>query len=102
MCFVLTLGKDTSKKEFDLIKKTIKYITGEYGCHSAKYCVLHKNKEMIGNVNFEESFSTEDALREKIDLLEKPNSTSPLHGDLTTIRTAFANQTAGEEAKKVR
>ena len=54
ICFVLTPGKDTS--EFNLIKRTIKYIVGEYGCHSAKYCVVLRG-------DHKEGWSTEAALR---------------------------------------
>ncbi|CAH3122215.1 unnamed protein product [Pocillopora meandrina] len=102
ICFVLTLGKDTSKEEFNLIKKTINYIIGEYGCHSAKYCVvLHEDHKIIGNINFEERCTTEDALRARINQLQLPNSTSSLGEDLMATRGAFTNQTLGKEAKKV-
>ncbi|XP_066021554.1 uncharacterized protein [Pocillopora verrucosa] len=99
ICFVLTLGKDTSKEEFKLIKRTIKYIVGEYGCHSAKYCVvLHEDHK---NINFKERCSTEAELRERIDALQLPNSTSSLCEDLMATRSAFTNQTHRKEAKKV-
>ena len=99
ICFVLTLGKDTSEKEFILMKRTINYIVGEYGCHSAKYCVvLHENYKIIGK----EGWSTEAGLREWIDPLQRPNSTSSLDKDLIATRSAFTNQTLREEAKKVR
>ena len=103
ICFVLTLGKDTSKDEFDMIKGTINYIVGEYGCHSAKYCVVfHEDHKIIRNTNFEESYATEDALRARIDELQRPNSTSSLGEDLMATRGAFTNQTLRKEAKKVR
>ena len=103
ICFVLTLDKDTSKEEFNLIKRTINYIVGEYGCHSAKYCVvLHEDHKIIGNINFEERCTTEDALRARINQLQLPNSTSSLGVDLMATRGAFTNQTLGKEAKKVR
>ena len=103
ICFVLTLDKDTSKEEFNLIKRTINYIVGEYGCHSAKYCVvLHEDHKIIGNINFKESYPTEAALRARIDQLQRPNSTSSLGEDLIATRSAFTNQTHREEAKKVR
>ena len=103
ICFVLTLGKDTSEKEFILMKRTIKYIVGEYGCHSAKYCVvLHEDHKIIGNINFKERYTTEAALRARIDQLQRPNSTSSLGEDLIATRSAFTNQTHREEAKKVR
>ena len=97
ICFVLTPGKDTS--EFNLIKRTINYIVGEYGCHSAKYCVvLHEDYKIIGK----EGWSTEAALRAWIDPLQLPNSTTSLANDLMVTRDAFTNQTHREEAKKVR
>ena len=103
ICFVLTLGKDTSEKEFILMKRTINYIVGEYGCHSAKYCVvLHEDHKIIGNINFKERYTTEAALRARIDQLQRPNSTSSLGEDLIATRSAFTNQTHREEAKKVR
>ena len=103
ICFVLTLDKDTSKEEFNLIKRTINYIVGEYGCHSAKYCVVfHEDHKIIGNINFEERCTTEDALRARINQLQLPNSTSSLVVDLMATRGAFTNQTLGKEAKKVR
>ena len=103
ICFVLTLGKDISKEEFNLIKRTINYIVGEYGCHSTKYCVvLHEDHKMIGNINFKERCSTEAELRERIDALQLPNSTSSLCEDLMATRSAFTNQTHRKEAKKVR
>ena len=99
ICFVLTLGKDTSEKEFILMKRTINYIVGEYGYHSAKYrVVLHENYKIIGK----ERWSNEAALREWIDPLQRPNSTSSLDKDLIATRSAFTNQTHREEAKKVR
>ena len=99
ICFVLTLGKDTSEKKFILMKRTINYIVGEYGCHSAKYCVvLHENYKIIGK----EWWSTDAGLREWIDPLQRPNSTSSLDKDLIATRSAFTNQTLREEAKKVR
>ena len=99
ICFVLTLGKDTSEKEFILMKRTIKYIVGEYGCHSAKYCVvLHEDYKIIGK----EGWSTEAALPGWIDPLQLPNSTTSLANDLMVTRDAFTNQTRREEAKKVR
>ena len=101
ICFVLTPGKDTS--EFNLIKRTINYIVGEYGCLSAKYCVvLHEDHKIIGNINFKERYTTEAALRARIDQLQRPNSTSSLGEDLIATRSAFTNQTHREEAKKVR
>ena len=101
ICFVLTPGKDTS--EFNLIKRTINYIVGEYGCHSTKYCVvLHEDHKIIGNINFKERYPTEAALRARIDQLQRPNSTSSLGEDLIATRSAFTNQTHREEAKKVR
>ena len=99
ICFVLTLGKDTSEEEFNLVKGTINYIVREYGCHSAKYCVvLRGDHKIIG----EEEWSTEAALRARIDQLQLPNSTSSLDKDLIATQSAFTNQTHGEEAKKVR
>ena len=101
ICFVLTPGKATS--EFNLIKRTINYIVGEYGCHSTKYCVvLHEDHKIIGNINFKERYPTEAALRARIDQLQRPNSTSSLGEDLIATRSAFTNQTHREEAKKVR
>ena len=100
ICFVLTPGKDTS--EFNLIKRTINYIVGEYGCHSAKYCVLHKDHERIGNINFKEGCTTEAALRERINALELPSSASSLLEDLVATQSVFMDQTLGKEAKKVR
>ncbi|CAH3162466.1 unnamed protein product, partial [Pocillopora meandrina] len=98
ICFVLTLGKDTSEKEFILMKRTINYIVGEYGCHSAKYCVvLHEDYKIIGK----EGWSTEAALPGWIDPLQLPNSTTSLANDLMVTRDAFTNQTRREEAKKV-
>ena len=103
ICFVLTLGKDTSEEEFNLIKRTINYIVGEYGCHSAKYCVvLHEDHKIIGKINFKERYTTEAELRARIDQLQRPNSTSSLGEDLIATRSAFTNQTHREEAKKVR
>ena len=106
ICFVLTLGEDTSdtsEEGFNLIKETINYIVGEYGCHSAKYCVvLHEDHKIIGNINFEERCTTEDALRARINQLQQPKSTSLLSEDLMATRGAFTNQTLGKEAKKVR
>ena len=103
ICFVLTLGKDTSEEEFNLIKRTINYIVGEYGCHSTKYSVvLHEDHKMIGNINFKERCSTEAELRERIDALQLPNSISSLCEDLMATRSAFTNQTHRKEAKKVR
>ena len=99
ICFVLTLDKDTSKEEFNLIKRTINYIVGEYGCHSAKYCVVLRGDHKIINI---EGWSTEAALRTWIDELQRPNSTSSLDKDLIATRSAFTNQTLREEAKKVR
>ena len=99
ICFVLTLGKDTSEEEFNLIKRTINYIVGEYGCHSAKYCVVLRGDHKIINI---EGRSTEAALRTWIDELQRPNSTSSLDKDLIATRSAFTNQTLREEAKKVR
>ena len=101
ICFVLTPGKDTS--EFNLIKRTINYIVGEYGCHSAKYCVvLPKDHERIGNINFKEGCTTEAALRERINALELPSSASSLLEDLVATQSVFMDQTLGKEAKKVR
>ena len=81
------------------MKRTINYIVGEYGCHSAKYCVfLHENYKIIGK----EWWSTDAGLREWIDPLQRPNSTSSLDKDLIATRSAFTNQTLREEAKKVR
>ena len=101
ICFVLTPGKDTS--EFNLIKRTINYIVGEYGCHSAKYCVvLRKDHERIGNINFKEGCTTEAALRERINALELPSSASSLLEDLVATQSVFMDQTLGKEAKKVR
>ena len=101
ICFVLTPGKDTS--EFNLIKRTINYIVGEYGCHSAKYSVvLHKDHERIGNINFKEGCTTEAALRERINALELPSSASSLLEDLVATQSVFMDQTLGKEAKKVR
>ena len=97
ICFVLTPGKDTS--EFNLIKRTIKYIVGEYGCHSAKYCVVLRGDHKIINI---EGWSTEAALRTWIDELQRPNSTSSLDKDLKATQSAFTNQTHRKEAKKVR
>ena len=103
ICFVLTLGKDTSEEEFNLIKRTINYIVGEYGCRPAKYCVvLHEDNKIIGNINFKERYTTKDALRTRINQLQRPNSTSSLGEDLMATRSAFTNQTLGKEAKKVR
>ena len=99
ICFVLTLGKDTSKEEFKLIKRTINYIVGEYGCHSAKYCVVLRGDHKIID---KEGWSTEAELRERIDALQLPNSTSSLCEDLMATRSAFTNQTHRKEAKKVR
>ena len=99
ICFVLTLGKDTSKEEFKLIKRTINYIVGEYGCHSAKYCVVLLGDHKIID---KEGWSTEAELRERIDALQLPNSTSSLCEDLMATRSAFTNQTHRKEAKKVR
>ncbi|XP_066027980.1 uncharacterized protein [Pocillopora verrucosa] len=102
ICFVLTLGKDTSEEEFNLVKGTINYIVREYGCHSAKYCVvLHKDHERIGNINFEERCTTEAALRERINALELPSSASSLVEDLVATQRVFTDQTLGKEAKKV-
>ncbi|XP_066021550.1 uncharacterized protein [Pocillopora verrucosa] len=102
ICFVLTLGKDTSEEEFNLIKRTINYIVGEYGCRPAKYCVvLHEDNKIIGNINFKERYTTKDALRTRINQLQRPNSTSSLGEDLMATRSAFTNQTLGKEAKKV-
>ncbi|CAH3162458.1 unnamed protein product, partial [Pocillopora meandrina] len=101
ICFVLTLGKDSSKEEFDLIKRTINYIVREYGCHFAKYCVvLHEDHKMIGNINFKERCSTEAELRARIDALQLPSSTSSLCEDLMATRSAFTNQTHRKEARK--
>ena len=99
ICFVLTLGKDTSEEEFNLIKRTINYIVGEYGCHSAKYCVVLRGDHKIID---KEGWSTEAELRERIDALQLPNSTSSLCEDLMATRSAFTNQTHRKEAKKVR
>ena len=99
ICFVLTLGKDTSEKEFILMKRTINYIVGEYGCHSAKYCVVLRGDHKIINI---EGRSTEAALRTWIDELQRPNSTSSLDKDLKATQSAFTNQTHRKEAKKVR
>ena len=99
ICFVLTLDKDTSKEEFNLIKRTINYIVGEYGCHSAKYCVVLRGDHKIINI---EGWSTEAALRTWIDELQRPNSTSSLDKDLKATQSAFTNQTHRKEAKKVR
>ena len=99
ICFVLTLDKDTSKEEFNLIKRTINYIVGEYGCHSAKYCVVLRGDHKIID---KEGWSTEAELRERIDALQLPNSTSSLCEDLMATRSAFTNQTHRKEAKKVR
>ena len=85
------------------MKRTINYIVGEYGCHSAKYCVvLHEDHKIIGNINFEERCTTEDALRARINQLQQPKSTSLLSEDLMATRGVFTNQTLGKEAKKVR
>ena len=101
ICFVLTPGKDTS--EFNLIKRTINYIVGEYGCLSAKYCVvLHEDHKIIGNINFKERYTTEAALRARIDQLQRPNSASSLVEDLVATQSVFMDQTLGKEAKKVR
>ena len=106
ICFVLTLGKDTSdtsEEGFNLIKETINYIVGEYRCHSAKYCVvLHEDHKIIGNINFEERCTTVNALRAKVNQLKLPEFTSSLGKDLEVTRDAFRNQTVGNEAKKVR
>ncbi|CAH3162463.1 unnamed protein product [Pocillopora meandrina] len=102
ICFVLTLGKDTSEEEFNLVKGTINYIVREYGCHSAKYCVvLHKDHERIGNINFKERCTTEAALRVRINALELPSSASSLVEDLVATQSVFMDQTLGKEAKKV-
>ena len=86
-----------------MIKKTINYIIGEYGCHSAKYCVvLHEDHKIIGNINFKERYTTEAALRAKIDQLQRPNSASSLVEDLVATQSVFMDQTLGKEAKKVR
>ena len=84
------------------MKRTINYIVGEYGCHSAKYCVLHKDHERIGNINFKEGCTTEAALRERINALELPSSASSLLEDLVATQSVFMDQTLGKEAKKVR
>ncbi|XP_066021565.1 uncharacterized protein [Pocillopora verrucosa] len=99
ICFVLTLRKDTPEEEFNQIKRTINYIIRKYGCHSAKYCVvLH---EIIDNINFNERYTTEAALRGQIDALPLPSSDSSLGDDLVSIQSAFKDQTLGKKAKKV-
>ena len=99
----MTLGKDTSEEEFNLVKGTINYIVREYGCHSAKYCVvLHKDHKRIGNINFKEGCTTEAALRLRINALELPSSASSLVEDLVATQSVFMDQTLGKEAKKVR
>ena len=99
-CFVLRLGRDTSEEEFNQIKRTINYIIRKYGCHSAKYCVvLH---EVIGNINFNERYTTEAAPLERIDALPLPSPDNSLGDDLMSIQSAFKDQTLGKKAKKVR
>ena len=96
----MTLGKDTSEEEFNQIKRTINYIVRKYGCHSAKYCVvLH---QIISNINFEERFINEAALRAQINRLRLSSSGSSLDNDLSSIKSAFEDQTLGENTKKVR
>ena len=96
----MTLRKDTPEEEFNQIKRTINHIIRKYGCHSAKYCVvLH---EVIGNINFNERYTTEAALRERIDALPLPSPDNSLGDDLMSIQSAFKDQTLGKKAKKVR
>ena len=103
MCFVLTLDKDTLKKEFDLIKKTMSYIVQEYGCQSANYCViLRKNNEFIGGINFEERCSCKATLQNRIAELEQPSSPALLFEDLETVFRAFKSPNVRKDAKKVR
>ena len=94
----MKLGKDTSEEEFNQIKRTINYIIRKYGCHSAKYCVvLH---QIISDINFEERFITEAALRAQINRLRLSSIDSSFDEDLMFIRSAFEDQTLGENVKK--
>ncbi|XP_022789486.1 uncharacterized protein LOC111329139 isoform X2 [Stylophora pistillata] len=107
MCFVLTLGKDTSEKdtsekEFNLINGTMSHIVKKYGVRPANYCVvLHEENQLIGNIIFGKKWSSEDELLNKIKALKQPSSPSSLCEDLEAACTAFKSQNVRKEAKKV-
>lgn len=106
LCFVVTLTKDDSCSDqiFALIKRTISYAIYKYGYYisSSNYSVILREEDSaLTNINFEEVYSSNTALLNRVEALKKSCSPPRLYEDLCAAREAFKSASVRKNSKKV-
>ena len=104
-CFVVTMTNDAacSDETFALIKRTIGYLIQKFGFYSSNYSlILRDGNSNSSNINFEEVYSSESALLNRVEALQKSDSSPRLYEDLCAARDAFKSPSVRKDSKKVR
>ena len=105
ICFVVAMTNDAacSDETFALIKRTIGYLIQKFGYYSANYSViLRDGNSKTVNINFEEVYSSDTALLNRVQALHKSDSSPQLFENLCAARDAFKSPSFREDSKKVR
>ena len=103
ICFVVTLTSDAADEAFALIKRTIGFLIQKYGLYSAKYCVILRdfNNASTSKISFEEGYSSETELLNRVEAMQKLISPSWLYKDLSAALAAFKSSSVRKDSKKV-
>ena len=99
----MTLTSDAADEAFGLIKRTISFLIQNYGLYSAKYCVILRdfNNASISKISFEEGYSSETELLNRVEAMQKLDSPSWLYNDLSAALAAFKSSSVRKDSKKV-
>ena len=100
----MTLTSDAADEAFGLIKRTIGFLIQKYGLSSAKYCVILRdfNNASTSKISFEEGYSSETELLNRVEAMQKLISPSWLYKDLSVALAAFKSSSVRKDSKKVR
>ena len=96
----MTLTSDAVDKAFALIKTTIGFLIQSYGLYSAKYCVILRDAS-TSKISFEEGYSSETELLNRVQAMQKLISPSCLYKDLSAALAAFKSSSVRKDSKKV-
>ena len=99
----MTLTSDAADEAFGLIKRTVGFLIQKYGLYSAKYCVILRdfNNASTSKISFEEGYSSESELLNRVEAMQKLISPSWLYKDLSAALAAFKSSSVRKDSKKV-
>ena len=105
ICFVVTITNDAActDETFALIKRTIGYLIQKFGfCYANYSVILRDGNSNDSNINFEEDVHSNDSeLLNRVEDLQKSDSSSRFYEDLCAARDAFKSPSFRKDSKKV-